>query len=413
MNERNADTKLLSIMVRGAYDLQKLRMQAGIRLVANFRAKLFNTPETSSNPEETSEPVTVSNPSEGSEPLRRRKPKSASAPTSESNPASPSAPSALSNPQQDSEPVAVSNPNTDSEPSSPSNPLDHSDDETPETKEAKKIIDQLRASYKNLTAGVARNRTLPTEKGFKGDALISSFPELVLVNSYMALERQEEQQFAQLESQLNKFKIWTDYLRKGNDCLRFDHDGKPKQPGGIQSGIGPAMAGVIISWFDPEKARHISSFWKYAGLDVAGDGRGRSRRKEHLVERDYTDKNGAQSRRMSITYDPFLKTKLMGVLAGLFIRSGSPWRQVYDDYKHRLETDPAREKVTLVEWKKRNKKGENLSNVWAPGRIDWAAKRYMVKMFLLELWLVWREMEGLPVSQPYHVAKQGRRPYAA
>lgn len=328
--ERSADAKLLSIMVRGAYDLQTLRLQSGIRLVANFRAKLFGKGQPQ---------VTEAD---------------ADADTDEND------------------------------------------------AEAEKVIDQLKDSYRNLMAGVARNRTLPAEKGFKGDALISSFPELVLVDSYMALERQEERQFMQLESQLNKFPIWTDYLRKGSPCC-----------GGqaLQSGIGPALGGVLVSWFDPAKARHVSNFWKYAGLDVAQDGRGRSRRKEHLIERAYTDKDGTVKTRMSITYDPFLKTKLMGVLAASFIRTGSPWREVYDGYKHRLISDPAREKVTLAEWKKRNKRGEDMSEVWAPGRLDWASKRYMVKMFLLEFWMTWRKMEGLPVSEPYGVARLGHRPH--
>jgi hypothetical protein len=341
-------------------------MQSGIRLVANFRAKLgLNQPAEASTPEGESEPMRLIKPSKNSAPKKSSKPPG------------------------DSEPNGNKNPQENSEP----------DDE-----EAEKMMDQLRASYRNLMAGVARNRTLPAEKGFKGDALISSFPELVLVDSYMALERQETRQFDQLESQLNKFKIWTHYLVKGSPCM-----------GGreLQGGIGPAMGGVLISWFDPNKARNISSFWKYAGLDVADDGRGRSRRKEHLIEREYIDKNGRLNRRMSITYDPFLKTKLMGVLAGSFIRSGSPWRAVYDDYKHRLLSDQSREKVTLAEWKKRNDRGDDMSNVWPPGRIDTAAKRYMIKQFLAELWLTWREMEGLPITQPYAVAKLGHRPHAA
>ena len=44
------------------------------------------------------------------------------------------------------------------------------------------------------------------------------------------------------------------------------------------------MAGVLISEFDIHRARYPSSMWKYAGLDVARDGRGRSRKAEHLVE---------------------------------------------------------------------------------------------------------------------------------
>jgi hypothetical protein len=356
------EIRLLSIMVRGAYDLQMLRMQAGIRLVGNFRAKL-SKPHVPSNP---SEPSSQSNPKPRSEPHFHR------------NPTRASEPDLSRNPKTKSEPIAARNPEPGSE-------LDA---------EAVKMIDRLRSSYKRLTDGVARNRTLPTEKGFKGDELVSSFTELVLVDQYISIEREEAKQFRLLEVQLNKIPIYTEYLQH-------------------QKGIGPAMAGVIIGWFDPHKARHISSFWKFAGLDTGPDGRGRSRRAEHLVLREYVDRNGDPKTRNSVTYDPFLKAKLMGVLAGSFIRSGSPWRQVYDGYKHRLQSDPGRIKVELAEWKKRRTKGDDVTALWTPGRIDTASKRYMVKMFLADLWLKWRSLAGLPVTEPYAVAKLKGRPHAA
>jgi hypothetical protein len=37
------------------------------------------------------------------------------------------------------------------------------------------------------------------------------------------------------------------------------------------------------------------------------------------------------------------------------------------------------------------------------------AIRYIVKIFLIDLHVAWRQMEGLPLSQPYHVAKLGMR----
>src|SRR5215475_6609470 len=255
------DIHILRAMVKGAYDLQLVRMQTGIRLVDNFRAKLG---------------------------LKRK---------------------------DDAE-------------------LDDAERERLE-KEAADIIEQLRASYKRLTDGIARHRTLPDKAKFKGDDLISTYPEIVLNHQYFSMEKSETQMFASLEHTLNAFPVYTTWLRD-------------------QRGVGPAMAGVLLAYLDPHKARHISSFWKYAGLDVGPDNRGRSRRAEHLVERSYTDKNGAARTRMGITYEPFLKTKLMGVLAGNFLRSASPWRQVYDDYKHRLQSDAAREKCTVAQWKKRH-----------------------------------------------------------
>jgi hypothetical protein len=312
-----AEIATLKLMTRGAYDLQALRMQMGLRLCANFRSRLMEM-------------------------------------------------------LPDAEP----------------------DDDEEMSEAALKVIDRLKESYKRLTDGIARNRSLPDVQGFTGDALISMHAELVLVDQYVAIEAQEAKQFRQLVGTLNLIPIYQKYLEQ-------------------QVGIGPAMAAVLISYLDPAKARHVSSFWKYAGLDVAHDGAGRSRHKQHLVERQYTDKAGKEATRMGITYEPFLKTKLMGVLGPSFLRSGSPWREVYDGYKHRLESDPAREKATTAEWKKRNNAGDDVSRLWTPGRIHQASVRYMVKMFLADLWARWRELEGLPVTPTYAEAKLGQKHKAA
>jgi hypothetical protein len=220
-------TEVLKLMVRGAYDLQKLRIQSGLRLCGNFRAKLK---------------------------------------------------------------------------------VDGAEEKEPEdgelSEDAKKMIDLLKESYGRLTDGVARNRTLPTEKGFRGGELISEYSELTLVDQYIQLERQEAQHFRQMTKVLQHIPIYTELLAQ-------------------ERGVGPAMAGVLVTYLDPHKARYVSSFWRYAGLDVGPDGRGRSPRGEHLVEREYVDRDGEVKTRQGVTYNPFLKTKLAGVLASSFLRSGT------------------------------------------------------------------------------------------
>lgn len=304
------DIDILRTMVRGVYDLQKLRTATGLRLIAIFRSRI--------RPEGSTEVI--------------------------------------------------------------------ADDDMDE--EAIKMIDVLRKSYRTLVDGVARNRRLPAEKGFTGDSIISSYTELVLVDQFLTLQAHEDAQFRQFEVVLKRIPIYNEYLR---DVV----------------GVGPAMAAVLITYLDPAKARYASSFWRYAGLDLGSDGRGRSRRQEHLVEREYTDKNGKLATRMGVTYNPFLKTKLMGVLGGSFLRTGSPWRKVYDSYKHRIVTDDRRVKVTVDEYKKANARGEDTTMMWTPGRINTAATRYMVKMFLAEFWAKWRTLEDLPVTATYHEGMQG------
>ena len=305
----------LRAMVRGAYDLQQLRMQSGLRLCADFRAKL--------------------------------------------------------------------------------GPVEDEDEDVAEEKKERAIV-LIKAEHRRLTDGITseKGRINMKKLDFTGSTIIGSAAEYSLIDSYVALERQEAKQFRDLTGTLEEIPIYAGYL----------HD---------VVGVGPAMAAVLISYLDPRKARHASSFNKYAGLDVAS-GSGRSRREEHLVEREYVDRNGDIRTRKGVTYNPFLKTKLMGVLGPSFLRSGSPWREVYDNYKHRIVSDPARIKVTVADWKKLHKAGDvDLRMYWTPGRIHTASTRYMVKMFLQELWVKWRELEGLPVTLPYAEAKLGRPPHKA
>jgi len=276
----------LRVMVRGAYDLQKLRIQMGNRIVTNFKTKLGQSP------------------GESEEEL---------------------------------------------------------DDD------AKEVLKELRVSYKKITDGV---KVYPKQKDFKGDEVISSYTELCLVGQYMDLEADEIRHFKRLEQVLEDFPIYTEFLK------------------GVR-GIGPAMAGVIISEIDISKAHYPSSLWKYCGLDVADDGKGRSRKTEHLVKVKYVNSDGEEAERNSITFNPFLKTKLVGVLASSFIKLSNPiYAPIYRGYKNRLENHPAHKDKTKL----------HRNNM---------AKRYLIKMFLVDLYKAWRTLDGLPVNSPYHEGKLG------
>ena len=271
-------------------------------------------------------------------------------------------------------------------------------------KEVVKILDTIRASYRKLTDGLKME--IPSARAFKGDEIISDYGELCLVNLYIKVEKDEDSHFRRLKALLDDIPIWSNYLKTLPGC-------------------GPAMAGVMISELDPHKARHASSFWKYAGLDVAKyylatkEGKkdvgisivdleaiteheangwtlteswsGRSRRAEHLIIKEYLDKDKKPATRKAITFNPWLKTKLY-VLAGCLIKQGGTYKDIYDGYKHRLENRP--------DWADKTK-----------GHRHNAAMRYMIKMFLADLWAFWRNLEGLPVSEPYAVAKLGLRPH--
>lgn len=294
---KGMERDVLRTIVRGAYDVQKMRIQMGNRIVANFKAKLGQKP---GEKEETIE------------------------------------------------------------------------------SEGKELLADLRQRYARLTDGVARVKL----KDFEGDELISSYTELCLLGQYFSLEGAEKEHFKRLGEILLEYAIYREFLS------------------GVK-GIGPAMAGVILSEIDITKARHPSSLWKYAGLAVMSDGRGQSKRAEHLIDLEYTDRDGERATRKSITFNPFLKTKLIGVLASSFLRSGdSPYAQVYRNYKHRLESH--------ARWGTHNDgKREDGKLITSKGRRHNMSLRYMVKMFLIDLYAAWRKLEGLPVSAPFHEAKLG------
>ena len=226
-----------------------------------------------------------------------------------------------------------------------------------DNKEATTVLNQLKAEYTRLTDGVITR--LPNVSELKRGKLISSKAEAVLVQSYLRLLREEKSQLYQLKVFLSEYPIWTTYLQPD---IR---------------GIGPAMAGVLISELDPHKAKWPSSFHRYAGI-----GGSQSRKTEDLIDVTYTDKDGNEKTKKSISYNPFLKAKLMGVMASLFLKGNAQYKEHYDRYKHRIQTSP--------NWEGKSK-----------GHIHMASQRYMMKIFLTDLWKVWRELEGLEVGLSY------------
>lgn len=167
-------------------------------------------------------------------------------------------------------------------------------------------------------------------------------------------------------------------------------------------GCGPLMAAVCLGYFNPFVARHASSFWKYAGLDVVyengnsdsvEDGKHVGRSRRHTELQTYTDREGNEKEKRGLTYNPFVKTKLMGVLASGFIKCpGSKYEQIYRGYRNRLDNNDKYTDYTAAH-------KHNMS------------MRYAVKQFLRDMWVAWRTVEGLEVTVPYEVQYLGKKPH--
>lgn len=196
-------------------------------------------------------------------------------------------------------------------------------------------------------------------------------------------------------------------------------------------GIGPTMAGVILASFDIHREDTVSKMWAFAGLRPMPAKRCKechavlalnkdathydhtlerirtpmppkpgeepkavlpkcSKAKVSLGETDVYDSGKAQrpEKGVKLPYNSFLRTKLVGVLAPVLLKVGSPWKKTYDDYKHRKASEG---------WGR------------SDGHRHQAAMRYMIKMLLLDIWKGWREAEGLVVRPSYHEEKLGHK----
>lgn len=117
-------------------------------------------------------------------------------------------------------------------------------------------------------------------------------------------------------------------------------------------GIGPITAAMLIAYLDPYCAPTPSSFYRYAGLTP---------KKETKFNRK-------------------LKTKLIGVIGESFLKSSSPYKKFYDDYKNRKTYS---------------------AQALSKSHIHQMSIRYMVKMFLYDLWVEWRTQEDLETRALY------------
>ena len=193
-------------------------------------------------------------------------------------------------------------------------------------------------------------------------------------------------------SVLRKMPIYTDYLE------------------GVK-GVGTIAAAWICAEFDIYKASTVSKLWQYCGLNPGMvRGKKRKERKDGGYDLIVTDTMVRGDKLAAGFVSPFnknLRTALLGVMADGFIKCQNEYAmEYYYPMKTRLESSQnevqeirkAGAKAEAVEWKDAKKAHRHR-----------AAMRYMVKMFLKDLYNAWRPMHGLNVRPPYNEEYLGKK----
>jgi len=223
------------------------------------------------------------------------------------------------------------------------------------------------------------------------------------------LEKQVEKYMVEI---LKRFPVYNDWLKN-------------------IKGISTIGAAWLISQIDIHIASTRSKIWQYAGfnpnmvygkkaikksaykpemgefvkdLPPAKDGSHRIEIRTNTLVRGDKATPG-----FLIPFNKDFRTALIGIISSTFIklngnkdkngrsRGLSPYRQIYDQYKYRLENSSniVKEikkggKIVEVQWKDATK-----------GHREMAARRYMMKQFLGDFYEAWRGIEGLSVRNRY------------
>ncbi|MFH1394928.1 MAG: helix-turn-helix transcriptional regulator [Candidatus Omnitrophota bacterium] len=195
-----------------------------------------------------------------------------------------------------------------------------------------------------------------------------------------------------------------------------------------QKGVGTVADAWLIGEIDIFKANTVSKIWSFSGLNP-----GLKQGMKSILKKKYKPEDGEIIKELpktkkgearlcvltdrmirgdKMTKDflcPFnknLRTALVGVLADGFIKAKAPYAlNYYYPYKHRLENS---DQIT----KEIKNGGQVVELPWKdtiPFHRDRAAKRKMIKDFLKDLYVVWRESEGLSVRPPYAEEYLGKK----
>lgn len=261
---------------------------------------------------------------------------------------------------------------------------------TPEDRQAVRMLVRLRDDFQ------AMRKRIDNRLGRKADGSEQDVDERAFrpedLDSFTSVADVARGQEAAIEKMLLKvlkrFPVYTEFLAS-------------------VKGVGPIAAGWIIAEFDIERATTVSKMWQFAGLNP-GMVRGKKRHElgDGKFDIEVTDTMVRGDRKTPGFVAPFngrLRTALVGVMADGFIKAQNHYAlEYYYPLKERLANS-----ANEVEERKGGKSQHKPWSEVSKGHRDRAAKRYMVKMFLLDLYKAWREIEGLHVRPSYQEEKLG------
>jgi hypothetical protein len=201
--------------------------------------------------------------------------------------------------------------------------------------------------------------------------------------SLLVIEKEAEREVAAI---LRKNKVWKHVMKD-------------------VKGLGPRMGGLLIAYIDIHRADTPSKIWAFFGLAVDSEG-GIQRMKAG----------------QKASFSPWLKSKIVLVLGDCLIKANSPYKDFYNNYKNRkrntvtdvCRTCKGKKKIQLKDksWVTcYHCKGQDGPIPWAASdaHLHNAARRYMVKMLLVDIWRDWRELEGLPTRVSYAEEYLGKK----
>lgn len=189
------------------------------------------------------------------------------------------------------------------------------------------------------------------------------------------VEAMEDVLFKDIAKEVHQFSLWKEFLINVKGC-------------------GETMAAVIMTQFDIHKAPTVSNLWSFAGLATGETfGKKYNKKTQKIVVTDTRIPIDRRTKGFLCPFNQFLRAKLCGVLGSSFLKSNSPYREYYDNMKNRLESEDWGIASKNPVDKKRPKAGHQHK----------AANRYMIKMFLKDLYIAWRTLEDLPIREPYQV----------